>query len=454
MKPVLVVDDDRQIANLIRIRLEKKGYEAHCVFDGRSAITWALDHRPRLVLLDLRLPDCQGTQILEALLKNSPRTNVIMISAHADVTGAVECIKRGACDFIEKPFEFASFDAKVQQVMKQLELEAEVENLKRQVGEAVQFKSLVGTSSAMSRVSTAIELAARSEAAVLIQGESGTGKEVVARSIHHQSSTSGGAFIAVNCGAIPSELIESELFGHEKGAFTGAVSRTRGKFEQASGGTLFLDEVGELPLGMQVKLLRVLQEKEIERVGGQETVSVRVRVIAATNRNLRDMIGSGLFREDLYYRLNVLPIHLPPLRERREDIPKLFHHFLSRHFPENEGPPGVEESVMDRLRAMEWRGNVRELENFCERLRLILNGRREVCVKDLDDVEYLLRNASFVHEGNVPSGLGAVGKTERNLYVEALQICEGNVSRASRMLDVSRDTFYRKMKRYAIPRAE
>lgn len=450
---VLVVDDDVKIANMISVWLKKRGHEVTVINAGQAAVQWIESHDPVLILLDVRLPDISGIEVLQEILKQRPQSYIIMISAHADVQIAVECIKHGACDFLEKPFEFAAFDAKVNQIFKQFTLEEQVAELKRELGASYKFKSLIGNSGSMRRVFHSVELASKSDVTVLIEGESGTGKELVARAIHAQGAQKEGPFIAVNCGAIPENLLESELFGHEKGSFTGAIARKIGKFEQASGGTMFLDEIADLPLPLQVKLLRVLQEREIERLGGTGPIPVQVRVLAATNQNLKKMIQEGKFREDLYYRLNVFPIKIHPLRERKEDIPELFVHFVEKHRAGN-SPIKTDEYALRKLEEYDWPGNVRELENFVERLMLLLGDRKIITEKDIHSLtseDDGSNNSSAIMEGG-SKRKRALEDTEKEILQKALEQANGNVSAAAKNVQMSRDTFYRKMKKYMISR--
>jgi len=450
---ILVVDDDEKIGNLIGVRLQKQGYSSSLVSDGASALKWIEQNNPALILLDVRLPDMNGIDVLREILKKRPEVYVIMISAHADIAVAVECIKIGAIDFLEKPFEFVAFDAKVKQVFRPIALEEEVASLRKELGAAYKNKSLLGKSPAAIKVFQAIDLAAKSDVTVLIQGESGTGKELVARAIHLNGTPKGTPFVTVNCGAIPENLLESELFGHEKGSFTGAAARKTGKFELAHGGTIFLDEIGDLPLSLQVKILRVLQEKEIERVGGSAVIPIQVRVITATNRDLKKMVKEEKFREDLYYRINVFPINIPPLRERKEDISELFLHFVKKY---REGKPPVKtnEKALQCLSDYDWPGNIRELENFSERLMLIVDGKNIVTEKDIyaldafgqHDVEKVSTSAVIgIDRASV------LGEAEKTLLEKALAEAGGNVTKASKLLQMSRDSFYRKMKKYAMP---
>lgn len=450
------MDDDKKISQLIDFHLKQKGYDTDCLFRAGDVPEYVKTHGPVLTLLDIRLPDGDGVEVLKKIRSDCPDANVIMISAHADVKVAVDCMKYGAYDFVEKPIEFPELDAKVNHVFEQYSLREEVSLLKRELGEKYKFKSIVGKSPLMKKLFENVDIAAKSDVTVLISGESGTGKELVARAVHFNGLNKDGPFVAVNCGAIPENLLESELFGHEKGAFTGAVSRKIGKFEQAQGGTLFLDEIGDLPALLQVKLLRVLQEREIERVGGEKPVPIRVKFIAATNRDLRKMVADGEFREDLYFRLNVFPLVIPPLRERREDIAELLRYFLEKYEPERKKTVRIEEGALQKLMGHPWPGNIRELENFVERWTLVKgSGADLMSVSDVQCLE--VPPAGKIERASEPAGFpalrsrdSAVQTAERELLEKALREAGGNVSKASRMLQISRDTFYRKMKKYSL----
>ena len=453
---ILIVDDDKKIANLIDFRLKRQGYTTHCVFRGQEAIEYVQQHRPPLVMLDIRLPDTSGVEVLKEIQKNYPQTHVIIISAHADDKMAVDCMKLGAYDFVEKPLAFPELDAKVKHVFKQFNLEEEISLLRQELGEKYKFKSIIGKSSAMKKIMDCIEMAAKSDVNVLIEGESGTGKELVARAIHFNSPQKQGPFVAVNCAAIPETLLESELFGHEKGSFTGAIARRIGKFEQAQGGTFFLDEIGDLSSAIQVKLLRVLQEREIERVGGNGSIPIHVRFIMATNKNLRQLVSEEKFREDLYFRINVFPVSIPPLRDRKEDIPELLKYFLQKLYRKKPAL-NIEPEALKALMHYEWPGNIRELENFSERLVLI---KQDSQIITAEDVRALLLNQKKEPSPAKPVELSTapnwkdkeevMGNTEKAIFENALRESGGNISKASKLLQISRDTFYRKMKKFSL----
>lgn len=456
-RTILIVDDDKKIAHLIEYRLKNQGQTPHVVYRGQDALEYIKRDEPVLILLDIRLPDISGVEVLKALRKTHPHVQILMISAHGDVKLAVECMKLGAYDFIEKPLAFPELDAKVKHVLDRYRLEEEVSLLRKELGEKYRFKSLVGKSPAMKKIFQCIDTAAKSDANVLIEGESGTGKELVARAIHFNGPRKESPFVAVNCGAIPENLLESELFGHEKGAFTGAMARKIGKFEQARNGTLFLDEIGDLSANLQVKLLRVLQEREIERVGGNELIPISARFIVATHRDLKELEKQGNFREDLYFRINVFPIRIPPLRERRDDIPELLRYFLSKRGGRKR-PLKLEAEALKRLMDYDWPGNIRELENCVERLVLMKGESEMVSAEDIDALELGEKQSAIaegVSGGDPPRWNErdkVMGEAEKALLENALKEAGGNVSKASKLLNISRDTFYRKIRKYTIPR--
>jgi len=361
MPRILVVDDEPGVQESLRMLLKSEG-DVTIAGDVDAALREVTLATPDLVLLDLVMPGRSGLELLAELSDRGVRAPVIVLTATNTVNAAVEAMKRGAADFITKPFELDALRIKVRRLIEKRELEEEVERLRDEVEDRQQLGGMVGRSDIMRTIFRTIERIAKAEATVLISGESGTGKELVARAIHDLSSRSEGPFVAVNCGAIPRELIESELFGHEKGAFTGATDRRIGRLESADGGTLFLDEIGELDPATQVKLLRALQERSFERVGSSTTTTVDLRIVTATNRDLVKEVAEGNFREDLYYRVNVVPVELPPLRERREDIRLLADTFLARAGPEKKLTP----AALGSLEGYNWPGNVRELENAIE----------------------------------------------------------------------------------------
>src|SRR5689334_6220879 len=395
MKPrILVIDDEAGIRDSLRMILEYEGYDCLLAATGPEGLALAERENPDLVFLDIKMPAMDGIEVLERLRARSDAPPVVMISGHATVTTAVEATKKGAFDFIEKPLASDRVLLTVRNAVDQRRLRDENVTLRRA---AEARHEMVGDSPALERVRDAIGKAAPTNATVLILGESGVGKELVARAIHRNSLRARERFVQVNCAAIPEELIESELFGHEKGSFTGATEKQIGKFEQADRGTIFLDEVGDMSAKTQAKVLRVLQEGEVERLGSARTIKVDVRVIAATNKNLEEEIEKGTFREDLYFRLAVIPIHVPPLRERPEDIPLLVRHYMDYFSREhNVRPRRITPAAMDALARYRWRGNIRELRNTVERMNIMTGGD----TIDVADLPETVRSPSAWSGGN------------------------------------------------------
>ncbi len=463
-RQVLVVDDEANLRKVLVAQLSRDGYEVHAVEDGEAAKEFLGEHHIDLVITDLRMPRCDGMELLRWALADDPERPVVMITAHGTVDTAVEALKLGAFDYITKPFDKDELRQIVGKALKTRDLAgAELAPPAPDAGMPPGRFRIIGQSPQIQEVYNVIEKVADTPTSVLITGESGTGKELVARALHESSSRRDKPFIRLNCAAIPKDLMEAELFGYERGAFTGAVTSKPGKFELAHGGTLFLDEIGEIPVEMQVKLLRALQESEFERVGGIKTISVDVRLVTATNRDLKDMIGKSNFREDLFYRLNVVPIHLPALRERTNDIPLLVDHFLVKFNDRlKKKIEGCAPDAMQKLIAYPWPGNIRELENVIERAVLFCDDHR-LAHKDLTPE---VRNerasitpppgavAPVTHESataSVEGGLreqvrAAMARLERDLIVRALQQTSGNVTRAARLLKISRKGLQLKMK--------
>ena len=450
---ILVVDDEKGIRATLAQLLEFEGYEVRTATGGAEGISVYEQWRPQLVFLDVKMAGMDGLETLKRLREKDPAAVVVMISGHATIQNAVEATQLGAYDILEKPLDTDRILVTLRNAVGRIDLAEENERLKATIESRFE---IVGRSPAIHALTEKIAKVAGTPARVLITGENGTGKELVARALHRQSSRVRKPFVEVNCAAIPSELIESELFGHMKGSFTGAVSDRAGKFEQADGGTLFLDEIGDMSLAAQAKVLRVLQEGEVTRIGGQKSRKVDVRVIAATNKKLEEEIASGRFREDLYYRLNVVPIHVPPLRERREDIPLLVEHFMltfARH--DGVAPRGIDADAIARLSALDWPGNVRELRNTIERLLILSTGARITAA----DVERL-GGARGADSG----GLGALdaAKTfeefklaaERAFLVAKLREHDWNVAETARALDMPRSNLYKKIERHALAREQ
>ncbi len=457
-KQVLVADDELNLRRVLSAQLTRDGYDVVAVEDGQGALDALEQHHVDVIITDLRMPRIDGMTLLKRVVSTHPDIPVIIITAHGTVDTAVEALKIGAFDYVTKPFEQTEFRNVVAKAARTRELsDSEALAGPAEVGRY----RLIGQSAPMNDVYQVIEKVADTPSTVLLTGESGTGKELIARALHENSSRSDRPFIRVNCAAIPRDLIESELFGYEKGAFTGAVTSKPGRFELAHGGTLFLDEIGEIPVNMQVKLLRAIQEQEFERVGGIKTIEVDVRLVAATNRDLAEEIKAGRFREDLYYRLNVVQVRLPPLRERRSDIPLLVDHFL-RRFAERlkKQIAGVSEEAMTRLLEHPWPGNIRELENVIERCVLFTDSER---VQPSDLPPEVLGQAPTLTPAEPPPapaepaepeltpGLKeavreATSKVERELIVKALEQTGGNVTHTARLLKISRKSLQTKMK--------
>src|SRR6186997_3033105 len=378
---VLLVEDETPLRQAIAEQLGDRGYRVQQAGSGEEAIERLGDFAFDIIIADLRLPGIDGSAVVEAAVERYPHIIAIVVTGYGTVKDAVEAIKRGAWDFVSKPFQIDELLHVLDSALEQKRLESENAYLRAQLEERYSFEGVIGKSRAMGRLFQLLETVAPTNSTILITGETGSGKEVVARAIHHNSPRRAHRFVALNCSAIPETLLEAELFGHIRGAFTGAVGNRQGRFEQAHKGTLFLDEVGTMSVALQMKLLRALQEREFERVGDNQTIKVDVRVIAATNVELSRMVASGTFREDLYYRLNVIPIELPPLRERRDDIPILVKHFLDKYAPGS--TVHMSQGAMRALMAYQWPGNVRQLENAVERAVALGVGRQEIDIADM-----------------------------------------------------------------------
>jgi two-component system response regulator AtoC len=434
---VLVIDDEAGLRHTLLLILRDEGYRVMVADDGESGLRLALAEQPDLVLCDIRMPRMGGLEFLEKYQEGGGTGLVIMMSAYGALETAVEAMRRGAYDYISKPFNADEVLLTLRKAEEREQLRREVARLKREVGEVEGFEGVVGASAAMREVMELALRVAPFPSTVLLTGESGSGKEAVARAVHRSSPRREKAFVAVNCGAIPDNLLESELFGHEKGAFTGADRAREGVFEEADGGTLFLDEIGELSVQLQVKLLRVLQERSIRRVGGSGERPVDVRVLAATARDLVEEVKGGRFRDDLYYRINVVQIHLPPLRTRPEDVPPLAEHFLRRHAERlHVDTPGLPRELLPVLAAYSWPGNVRELENVLERA-LVLSGGRI----GLEHLPPHVRSGKQLFDVRDDDGDLSVKRRlpalEKTLIQRALERSGGNRTRAAELLDLS-----------------
>jgi two-component system nitrogen regulation response regulator NtrX len=446
---VLVVDDETAIREAIRMTLEYEGYRIDEARSGQEGIDKATKVPYDAILLDIKMPVLDGIEVLENLKQQKVATPVIMVSGHGDIQTAVECTKRGAFDFLEKPLNRDKLLLSVRNAVRTQRLEEEVDELRERADREYQ---LVGNAPGMLELREQIERAAPTKATVLIQGESGTGKELVAREIHRRSSRARMAFVQVNCAAIPEELIESELFGHEKGSFTGAVRKQTGKFVAADSGTIFLDEVGDMSLRTQAKVLRVLQEGEVEPVGAATVIKVEVRVIAATNKDLVEEIRGGRFREDLYYRLNVIPIRTPPLRERRDDIPMLAQHFTALFAQEhNKHPKKFTPAALKALQDSPWRGNVRELRNMIERL-VIMVPADTIDITDLP-AEFFRAATDIISSAMPLSTLQQFkDEAEKAFILAKLREHGWNVSKTAEAIDTPRSNLYKKIEQYGIKR--
>jgi len=441
-RPILVVDDEQSMRKFLRIMLEKEGHEVVVEERGTGAIERLEDgERFRLAMTDLKMPEADGLDVLERVKELDPACQVIVITAHATPESAISALKQGAYDYIQKPFKVDQAKVAVERALEKYALKSENLYLKEALERRGRFGEMIGTSEPMREVFEMVERVASTDSTVLVTGESGTGKELVARALHDRSDVSAGPFRPISCGAIPEDLIESELFGHEEGAFTGANSDKEGIFQSAEGGTVFLDEIGELPENAQVKLLRVLQEKKVKPVGGNREFPVDCRVVAATNRDLREAVEEGTFREDLFYRLNVIPIELPPLRERREDIPLLIEHFIEKYSESMETDiEGVDAEAKRMLMNYTYPGNVRELENIIERSVALETGdliAAEVLPYHMQEESFdqVTRDIEIPEEGLDLEAM--VEQLERRIIEKALDEADGVKKEAAEKLGIS-----------------
>ena len=455
MNRILVIDDEQSIRELLKDFLESKGFEVSVASDGESGLELLKEDKFDLFLLDLMMPGISGLDVLRERASGKIDIPCIVITAHASVQTAVEAMQLGAYDYIPKPFVLEDVYITIKRAIDVSKLQEENTRLKKQLKKRFGYKKIIGKSIQIENVIKFIEKIADTDSTVLITGESGTGKELVSNTIHFNSSRAKKPFVPLNCAAIPKDILESELFGHEKGAFTGAITTRIGRFELANQGTLFLDEIGELAPALQVKLLRVLQEKEFERVGGIKTIKTDVRIIAATNRDLEKAVKDGDFREDLYYRLNVIPLHLPPLRKMKDDIPLLIEHFNAT-ISKTKQMDGLSFSkeAMIYLTGYHWPGNVRELENLVERL-IILSDGSPVKPEDLPQRlrEKVPVGTTSRKEQLSPEGVDLnimLEEIENNMIVQALEISRGVKSKAANLLGLNRTTLIEKMKKRAI----
>ncbi len=447
---ILVVDDDSAHRTMLRTLLSGWGYTIFEADDGTSAIEQVHEQPFDLILMDIRMIKISGLEALTAIRAYNPAIPIVLMTAYASVETAVEALKSGAYDYLPKPLNFDELKITIERAMDHSDLKEENRLLRESLDTQFDSQDIIGRSSSMVKVLETVAQVAPTDATVLITGESGTGKEIIAGAIHHNSLRKNGPYIKINCAAITETLLESELFGHEKGAFTGAYRRKEGRFIQADGGSLFLDEISEMSTAMQAKLLRVLQEREITRVGGEEVIDVDVRVMAATNKELMEEIESGRFREDLYYRLNVVSVNIPPLRDRREDIPLLAQHFLKMFSEKNNKEiKGFTPQAMDIFLKYNWPGNVRELMNAVERGVVLaqteyLDERVLSVASKVEEFE-----AEMISKNGIPGDI-PLDEIERVAILKALGLAEGNKSEAARRLGITRQTLLKKLKKYGV----
>jgi len=440
---ILVVDDDEGLLHLLKMRLSAMGFSVTPCTTGQEAVEATKNKTFNLAITDLRLRNENGLDVTESLLRNQPGLPVIILTAHGSIPNAVEAMQRGAFGYLTKPFDDKELKETIDKALAQQRMSREIDRLKSLVKELYGLENVVARSSAMQRLFQQIGQVAESDATILLFGETGTGKEVMARVIHANSRRNKGAFVALNCAAIPETLFESELFGHVKGAFTSAHGAKRGLFQMAHGGTLFLDEIGEMPLSMQVKLLRAVQEREIREVGSETSVKVDVRIIAATNKDLGEAVKNGTFRNDLYYRISVVPLFIPPLRERRDDIPLLAQHFLTQSMKRsNKTIKGFTPASLHRLMINPWPGNVRELENAVE--KAVVMSQQEMLTPDL------FPSVSTSAESPLKPLTEAKEEFERTYLKNVLHLTGGNISRAAQFAGRYRADFYKMLRKYGL----
>ena len=442
---VLVVDDEPMVCLALTNWLEEENYFAQAVEDGPQAIGAVREENWDIVLLDLRMPGMDGMEVLKQVKEIAPQTVDIMMTAYASIPGAVQAMQEGAYDYIVKPLDVDQLNLMLQRIVEHQQLITENILLRKRLTEQYEFEDIIGRSEAMQEVFEMIKAVTDTNATVLITGETGTGKELVARAIHSNSSQRYGPFVATSCGALPETLLESELFGYEKGAFTGADRTKKGRFELANGGTLFLDEMGDISMKTQIKLLRVLQERSFSRLGGTEQIKVDVRLVSATNRDLVAAIEDGSFRSDLYYRLNVVSIQLPPLRERKDDVPLLAAHFINKYNVEfNKKFNRVDRKAMDFMMDYHWPGNVRELENVIERALVIDQGP-----------EVKFKHLPFCNVESPPTeDLQSLQEVERLHIEKMLQRNDWNIAKTARLLNIDRSTLHKKIKKFGLERQQ
>ena len=450
MPSILIVEDEAKMRRLLELNLGEQGFTTHAAADAEAGLKLLAQEKVDLVVTDFRLPGMNGLEFLQAIKRMNAALPVVMMTAYGSVESAVEAMKMGASDYVLKPFSLEEMTLVVRKELDTHNLREENRSLREALGQRYQYKNIIAKSDKMQAVLAMVERVAPTNATVLLGGESGVGKDLVARAIHEHSNRKSGPFVKINSTAIPENLLESELFGYEKGAFSGATSSKPGKFELADKGTLFLDEIGDVPAATQVKLLRVLQEREFERLGGTKTLKVDVRLIAATNRDLRAALEDGSFREDLYYRLNVVAIDIPPLREHKEDIPELVQFFLQKYGREAAQPvKGISAAAMKLLVEFHWPGNVRELENVMQRAITLARGE----TLDGDDIHLDRPHAANNSAPVLPPGV-TLEQWEQEIIREALRQANGNKSQAARALGLSRNALRYRLSQMGVPDPE
>jgi two-component system response regulator GlrR len=441
---ILLVDDDRNLIELIKMRLESANYEVAAAVREEDAIEAAKSQVFDLSIVDLQLVVQDGISLMEELHLITPEMPVIILTAYGSIESAVEAMKRGAYSYVTKPFDHRDLLLQIERALGNQRLTSEIKRLKGLLEERYNFDSVVARSEKMQRVLEVVSRIAKTDSTVFINGESGTGKELIAKAIHLASERKNKPFVAINCAALPETLMESELFGHERGAFTGAVRSTKGLFTQAHEGTIFLDEIGDMPLSMQAKLLRFIQERQFYPVGSEKPVGVDVRVVVATQKNLEGLVKQGLFREDLFYRIHVIPIHLPPLRERKEDIPLLVDHFLKKFCQQmKKEVKGMTPIAMQRLMLHDWPGNVRELENTIE--YAVAMTQQDTITED-----FILKTKEDISQGPLKPLKEAKDAYEKSYLIHLLEICRGNVSKAAKFAGKYRPDFYELLKKHGL----
>ena len=446
MKTILIVDDDRSIRHILKEALSSEKFNTHIVQDAESAIKLIEKNLVDLIITDLMMPGITGLEMMDKVKPNYPDIGFIFMTAFGTVDVAVDALKKGAFDFIAKPFSIAQIEAQIDKYFNFSELVVENKSLKKQIKTQINDKKLIGESPAMNEVKTQIEMVAYSDAPVFLMGESGTGKELISESIHNSSERSKNPYLKVNCAAIPKDLIESTLFGHEKGAFTGALKQHKGLFEESSSGTLLLDEISEMPLPMQTKLLRILQEGTLTRVGSNKEIKVDVRIVATSNRKIYEEIEKGNFREDLFYRLNVFPINIPPLRDRKEDIPLLVNFFISDILNKyNDADKQLDQSAMNKLINYVWPGNIRELRNIVERAYLLSKNDNKILKK-----HFILENTTSLNKSKKVSSQDpiTIAEMEKELIYNALERLGDNRNKAAEELGITVRTLRNKLHQY------